>query len=158
MLFCSAAIDSCDSTPISQQIQNTQQERLNQEAVRQAGLPNIIHFREKKILKRIFEDRDKELPTITYVQDLNGHLHKFCDSVGYPISAATEYTSPGVVVWGGNGGVLTPQEDPNGLFSAAVAEGSWVMCQNPTNPEDVRAVYSEPRLIGSPFPLDNVVK
>lgn len=160
LVFCCGDTASCNIPQTSDTAQNNQQEQLDSQAVQQVGMPNIIHFREKRILKRIYEDRDKELATTTYIVDLNGKLHKFCDSVGYPIPYATEYTSPQrpAKSWETyeQGNLALPQADPNGLFSPADAEGSWVMCQNPKDPTDVAPVYAEPRLIGSPFPLNSV--
>ena len=52
---------------------------------------------------------------------------------------------------GGYRGPL-PQAEPNGMFSPAAAEGTWVMLKNP-NGTDVKPVYVESRIIVSPFPL-----
>jgi hypothetical protein len=45
-----------------------------------------------------------------------------------------------------------PQADPNGLFSPASAEGTWLMLVDPKT-GDPRVVYIEPRLVVSPIPL-----
>lgn len=134
--------------------QRHQQEALSAQGNSVVGMPSIVNFQEKRILKDIIEKRDTALVTIAYTQDMNGVLHKLCDSVGYGISAATQYTNP-QRVWmsgGGNHSQVIPQADPNGLFSPASAEGTWIMCKNP-NGSDVAAVYVEPRVIVSPFPL-----
>ena len=120
-------------------------------------MPAIVNFQEKRILKDILEKRDQSLTTITYTQDLNAGLHKLCDSVGFGIPAATQYTNPQrVAAYGdaarGYGSIALPQADPNGLFSPASAEGTWVMCKDP-NSDKVAPVYAEPRIIVSTFPL-----
>jgi hypothetical protein len=74
-------------------------------------------------------------------------------SIGYGIPYATQYTSPQKE----DGSVNThyailPQADPNGLFSPASAEGTWVLLKDP-NSNDVKPVYIEPRVIVSPFKL-----
>jgi hypothetical protein len=46
-----------------------------------------------------------------------------------------------------------PQADPNGLFSPASAEGTWVLLKDP-NGKETRPVYIEPRIIVSPFKLN----
>jgi hypothetical protein len=48
--------------------------------------------------------------------------------------------------------VAIPQADPNGLFSPASAEGTWVLCKVPGK-DDVKPVYIEDRVTVSPFPL-----
>jgi hypothetical protein len=45
-----------------------------------------------------------------------------------------------------------PQADPNGLFSPASAEGTWILMKDP-NGKEVKPVYIEPRIIVSPFKL-----
>jgi hypothetical protein len=54
--------------------------------------------------------------------------------------------------YGGNTYVL-PQADPNGLFSPASAEGTWVMCLNPKT-KKAEPQYIEPRVITTTFPMD----
>jgi hypothetical protein len=54
---------------------------------------------------------------------------------------------------GADGITTLPQADPNGLFSPAAADGTWVLCLNPRTRE-LSPLYVEPRIISSPFPLD----
>jgi hypothetical protein len=87
--------------------------------------------------------------------DMNGRLHKICDSIGYGIPYATQYTNPERVVNPYTNAITTlPQADPNGLYSPASAEGTWVLCSNPNKSGDVAPVYIEPRIIVSTYPLD----
>lgn len=140
----------------SDQVQRQQQEMLSQQGNAAAGMPAIVNFREKKLYKMILEMRDKELPTVTYTQDMNGKMHKLCDSIGYGIPYATQFTNPMRVARSSEtperGNVVLPQADPNGLFSPANAEGTWVLCANPST-HSASPVYVEPRIIVSPFPL-----
>ena len=145
--------------PSSDEQQRRQQEVLLQEATHQTGMPDIKNFRERKILKDILELRDQEgLTTYTYVfNELNSRLIFIGESVGYGIPYATQYTSPQKVeqvhyAGGGYGRVVLPQADPNGLFSPAAAEGTWILLKDP-NGKSVKPVYIEPRVIVSPFPL-----
>ena len=151
----SVALSACGGGKASSdQVQRQQQEAMSKQGNALVGMPAIVNFQEKRILKDIAEKRDTAIVTFAYTQDMNGVLHKLCDSVGYGISAATQFTNPSRV-WMSNGGShsqVLPQADPNGLFSPASAEGTWVMCKNP-NGGEVAAVYVEPRLIVSPFPL-----
>lgn len=148
----------CDEAPSSDQIQHQQQEQMLQEATSQTGMPAIKNFRERKLLKDILELRDQDgLVTYTYTfAENSGQLKFFCNSVGYGIPYATEYTNPQQIQWRSNGtnyGVgVTSQADPNGLFSPSSAEGTWVMCKDP-NGDKIAPVYIEPRVIVSPFKL-----
>lgn len=138
--------------PSSDQVQEGQQEAILKEATAAVGMPNIKNFRERRLMKDILELRDQDgLSTYTYVfNEMTGELRFFCDSVGYAIPYATQFTNPEKQTVNGN---TIPQADPNGLFSPASAEGSWVMCKDP-NGDDVRPVYVEPRLVTSPFRLE----
>jgi hypothetical protein len=144
--------------PSADSIQRQQQEQLSQQSNASVGMPAIINFQEKRILKDIYERRDKAIVTITYTQDMNGNLHKLCDSIGYGIPASTQFTNPQKIDWRcstGNGGCASgtiPQADPNGLYSPASSEGTWIMCKDPAGTK-VEPVYSEPRIIVSTFAL-----
>lgn len=145
----------------SDEVQREQQERILMEGSSQVGMPAIKNFREKKLLKDIYELRDQDgLTTYTYVfNELNGQLVFLGESIGYGIPYATEFTNPQKVTNGGltsgtsAGNVAIAQADPNGLFSPASAEGTWVLLKDPHG-SDVRPVYIEPRIIVSPFRLD----
>lgn len=146
----------CDDDASSDTIQRQQQERVLSEGTSQTGMPAIKNFRERKLLKDIFELRDQTgLVTYTYLyNEMTGKLVFFCDSIGYGIPYATQYTNPMKTIEGKTQGEFTaiPQADPNGLFSPSSAEGTWVMCKDPSG-KDVRPVYVEPRVVVSPFEL-----
>ena len=105
------------------------------------------------MMKDILELRDQNTPTTTYIVDLNGNRHKLCDSIGFGLPYATQYTNPQRISGDGHGYVTLPQADPNGLYSPASAEGTWVLCVNPKT-KKAAPLYIEPRIIVSPFPLD----
>ncbi len=119
-------------------------------------MPAIKNFRERKLAKDILELRDQTgLTTYTYLwNELTGKLVFLCDSVGYPLPYAVQFTNPQKVEHSrhGTGYAILPQADPNGLFSPASAEGTWVMCKDP-NGKDVRPLYTEPKVIVSQFKL-----
>ena len=138
--------------PSSDSIQREQQERILAEGTSQVGMPAIRNFRERKMLKDIIELRDQEgLVTYTYLfNEMQGKVGDFfCNSIGYGIPYATQFTSPEKP--SGHGYAL-PQADPNGLFSPASADGTWILCKDP-NGSEVRPVFVEPRIIVSPFRL-----
>jgi hypothetical protein len=155
-LIAALALAACDEPkPSSDDIQQHQQEKILQEGTSQVGMPAIKNFREKKLMKDILELRDQDgLITYTYVwSDMKGQWVFFCNSIGYALPAATQFTNPQKAISQYQHGMIgLPQADPNGLFSPASAEGTWVLCQNPKG-TDVKPVYLEPRIIVSPFPL-----
>lgn len=153
MVFISGCIEekiSYDS------IQRQQQEKILAEGTAQTGMPSIKNFRERKLLKDIFELRDQSgLVTYTYLwNEMQGKKVFFCNSIGYGIPYATQYTNPQKIADRGHqyGYAILPQADPNGLFSPASADGTWIMCKNPQG-DDVKPVFVEPRIIVSPFKL-----
>lgn len=157
LLFCVACNDP---SPSSDEIQRQQQEKILQEGTAQIGMPAIKNFRERKILKDIIELRDQTgLSTYTYIwSDFKSDYVFFCNSIGYGIPYATQFTNPEKIEHVYSGGtriaITLPQADPGGLFSPGSAEGTWVMCKNP-NGKDVSPVYIEPRIIVSTFELKN---
>lgn len=158
--------DIPERTKSADEIQKKQQETMLKEATAQTGMPAIKNFRERKILKDILELRDQEgLVTYTYLfNELNGKLIFLGQTIGYGIPYATQYTNPQKFDFGwlDNGysmrenryisGVI-PQADPNGLYSPASAEGTWVLMKDP-NSSKVVPIYVEPRIIVSPFKLN----
>lgn len=138
-----------------------QQEKMAKEGERQTGLPAITNFTEKRMVKWLYELRDQpNYRTYTYITTMNGQLIKICDSVGYGISASIQYSNPEKVVdyesFVGDYvdthiGTL-PQAEPNGLFMPQGLAATYVMCVVPDK-DEVQAVYLEPDIIVSPFPL-----
>ena len=130
------------------QLQHDQQEVLLQAATA-TGMPAIVNFTERKMLKRILEIRDQAINTTTYIVDMNGHPHKICDSVGYGFPYSTQFTNPSQ---NPSKDVVISQAEPNGLFSSPTSEGTWISCVDPVS-KNMQVVYVEPRVIVSPFPL-----
>src|SRR5260221_7140453 len=145
--------DECNSSDTKQR---DAQEKILLEANAQTGMPAIKNFRERKLMKDILELRDQDgLVTYTYTfSEMTNKLSFFCDSIGYGLPYATQYTNPQKIEKEYNSGfAILPQADPNGLFSPSAAEGTWIMCKDPNGP-DVRPIYVEPRVIVSPFKLN----
>ena len=153
ILGLSCLLTACDDNPTSTQIERRKQEELSKQGVESVGFPAITNFAEKRMMKDILELRDQNTPTTTYIVDLNGNRHKLCDSIGFGLPYATQYTNPQRISGDGHGYVTLPQADPNGLYSPASAEGTWVLCVNPKT-KKAAPLYIEPRIIVSPFPLD----
>jgi hypothetical protein len=158
ILLAAFSADSCDLNTSSDRTQSEQQEHILLEGTNAVGMPAIHNFRERRLLKDILEMRDQNgLTTFTYLfSEVSGKLTFFCDSIGYGIPYATQFTNPQKLEYrSSNGYYPLPQADPNGLFSPAAADGTWVMCKNPGGPE-TRPVYVEPKIIVSPFRIPNV--
>jgi len=151
------ALAGCDDRPpTSAQKEQEKQEQLSNQAIEAVGMPGVTNFAEKRMMKSIIELRDKQIPTYTYILDLQGHTHFICNSVGYGLPYATQFTNPQMPQRVANNGEYTvyvlPQADPNGLYSPASADGTWVLCMNPET-KNVQPVYIEPHVIVSPFKI-----
>ena len=138
--------------------QCAQQEVLLAEATAQTGMPAIKNFRERKIMKDILELRDQNgLITYTYLFcPMTGKLVFLAPTVGYGIPYATQYTNPQKELhyYGqyGGGNVVLPQADPNGMFSPASAEGTWILIYDESGGKTLPA-YIEERIIVWPFKI-----
>lgn len=150
-----AGCDECKSTVV--QVERNNQERGQAEGSAAVGMPDITQFSERRMMKLIIEQRDRMVPTYVYMtNDHTGRLVFVGRALGYGLPYATRVTSPqkldATYNVRGDGVQVVPQCDPNGLFSPASCDGTWLMMVNPkTKQADV--VYIEPRITVSPFPL-----
>jgi len=129
------------------------------EATRQIGLPAIVNFQEKKLMKQIYELRDQEkLICHAYLfNSLKGEVGQYLGQcVGYGLPYSTQFSNPQKYsdVFHGNGGSygkFMPQAEPNGLFMPEGLSATWLlMLDEKGNPHPV---YIEPEIIVSPFKL-----
>jgi hypothetical protein len=159
MLLFLTACGPMSDTRTADQKQAANQETILQEGNAQTGMPNIKNFRERKLLKDILEMRDQN-GLVTYTYLFSEQTAKICflgNTVGYGIPYATQYTSPqrpakyNEAQMAGN--LALPQADPNGLFSPAAAEGTWILMKDPRGGE-VRPAYIEPRIMTFTFRLE----
>lgn len=145
----------CEAQPSSDSIQSNQQERLLIEATAQVGMPSIINFRERKIMKDILELRDQDgLVTYTYVfNEIKGEFVFLGQTIGYPIPYSTQFTNPERQVDNYyHDSPTLPQADPNGLFSPSSAEATWCLMKDPHS-DKILPVYVEARVLCLPFRL-----
>ncbi len=136
ILSAGLSLVGCPREEVSSDVrQRQQQEKILSEGTSQVGMPGIKNFRERKIVKTLFELRDQEgLTTYTYV--FSPMLGKFIlvgKSLGFGIPAATQFTNPEKIAAENlnQGYAILPQADPNGLFSPASADATWVLMLNP---------------------------
>ena len=154
VLSCCAFNDKgCDDSPPSDVAQRNAQEKLSQEGNAQVGMPGITNFTEKKVMRRLYEMRDKNVATFTYMVDMQGRLHHVCDSMGYGLPYGVQFSNP-EKPQSINTYTLMPQSEPNGLFMPPGAEGTWVICASTKG--EFTPMYIEPRVIVSPFRLNAV--
>lgn len=146
---------ACDHEQSGTSIERQKQAEMTKRGVESVGFPAIVNFAEKRMMKDIIELRDKMQPTYTYILDMNGKPHKVCDSLGYGLPYATQYTNPQMPqqTYSGGGTYVLPQADPNGLYSPASADGTWVMCLNPKT-KKAEPQYIEPHVLVTTFPLE----
>jgi len=152
-LLSVAVLAGCQDDDSSSAKERRAQEQMSLQAVEAVGMPAITNFAEKRMMKDILEIRDQAVATTTYTVDMNGKFHKVCNSVGYGLPYATQYTNPQMPQRPFNGNTyVLPQADPNGLYSPASADGTWVQCVDPKS-NKAKVVYIEPRVVVSPIPL-----
>ena len=144
---------ACDP-PTADQIQSQKQAESLKEAVAQVGMPEIVNFQEKRMMKNIYELRDQTIATHSYIiNQMSGCLVYLGASVGYGIPYATQYTAahkPYSEQQSYSRG--DDQAEPNGLYMPNEAHGTWVMLKDTTS-DNVKPVYIEPDVIVSPFRL-----
>lgn len=151
---CAFDTDSCSNESQSDRNQRIAQEQLSNEGNAQVGMPGMANFTEKKVMKRLYEMRDKNITTFTYMVDMQGKLHHVCDSMGYGLPYGVQFSNPEKANQMNSGGPNIPQAEPNGLFMPPGAEGTWVICASTKG--EFTPMYVEPRVIVSPFRLSAV--
>ena len=147
---------SCDlngETSRTEQEQTEQQGKLVSEAQKQCGLPALVNFQERKMMKKVIEQRDKaDLVCYAYLfSNQTGRLIYIGKCMGYGLPYSTQYTNPQRVDLLTGGIVAIPQPDPNGLYMPSDAHGTWLLMIKPDG--DTTPVYVEPDVIVSPFKL-----
>ena len=148
---------SCDQgEPSADTVQRKQTERAMGEAQRQIGMPNIVNFQQRKLMKMIYELCDKEdLICYAYTKsEYSGKLTFIGKCIGYGIPFSAQFTNPEKIAYmRHNIGVATlPQADPNGLFMPTSSSATWLMMIDPKTKKP-RPVYIEPEIVVSPFEL-----
>lgn len=141
------ALTAC-TNPTSDEVQQSQQEQLLQQSNQQTGMPDVHNFFERKMMKSILEKRDKpDLTTYVYTESLDGHYIYIGRAIGYGLPYSTQYTNPQKIERQSQGGyAILPQADPNGLFSPASSEATWILYVDETTNES-KIMYMEPRTV-----------
>lgn len=144
------------STDAKQAVQTEQiQDRLNSKF----GLPNISNGQEKRLLKELYELRDRaDLSTFTYTfSEMTGELTFLGKSIGFGIPGGVQYSNPERIDLVRSTAPYTPvvitQPEPNGLFMPDSVSATWVYLISPSG--DISPTYVEPTITVSLFPIVN---
>ena len=159
LLFAGCIEDKNKSDSIVQ----AQQEKSMREMVSQTGLPAIKNFQEKKMMKMLYELRDREdlVCHVYLMNQMTGEVGQYLGKcIGYGLPASTQYSNPDKVLkygdtmqtYYGSSPSTIPQAEPNGLFMPEGLSATWLMMIDPDTNEP-RPVYVEPLIIVSPFKL-----
>lgn len=134
-------------------------EELMADASRQVSFPAIRNWTEKRLVKYLYELRDRQdLILYAYNYSVYTGMYTFVGKcVGYGIPYSTQYSNPVKIKDDPNGtmdagSVLIPQPEPNGLYIPEGLDATWIMMIDPETGEP-GAIYMEPDLTVSPFPL-----
>lgn len=155
IIFALFIFTGCKENKSADRKQSEKTEQLMQEVDRQVGMPNIINFQQKKLMKMVYELCDKEdLITYAYIKsDYQGKLFFIGKCIGFGIPFSAQYTNPERITRHYGGYATLPQPDPNGLFMPTSSSATWLMMIDPKT-QKPRPVYIEPEIVVSPFPLD----
>jgi hypothetical protein len=132
-------------------------------ADREIGMPRIVNYAQRKLLKNAYEDMDQTTLTYVYVQSLDGRFVCLGQAVGYGVSLGTQFTAPTYpqrirVGTGtdGESGVSEiyeqAQPEPNGLFMPESGAATIVNLIDHTTGK-ARTSLIEPNVVTSPNKL-----
>ena len=145
----------CYEEDQSDVLQSQQTEQALAEAQRQIGMPVVKTFQQRKLMKMVYEQCDREdLICYAYIKsDYNGSLTYIGKCMGYGIPFSAQYTNPMKHKGYTNEGYTIPQADPNGLFMPTSSSATWLLMIDPKTKKP-RPVYIEPEIVVSPFRLN----
>ena len=126
-------------------------------ADRETGMPRMVNFAQRKLLKNAYEDMDQTTLTYVYTQALDGKFVCLGQAIGYGVSLGTQFTAskyPQYIDMGihPNTTEMMDQPEPNGLYSPTNGDATIVDLINPKTGEAHTALM-EPRIVTVPFEL-----
>lgn len=128
-------------------------------ADREVGMPRMVNYAQRKLLKNAYEDMDQTTLTYVYTQGIDGKFVCIGQAIGYGVSLGTQFTAPSYPQYVqmpqniSNVVEMMEQPEPNGLYSPSSGEATIVDLINPKNGEAHTAIM-EPRVLTVPFELD----
>jgi len=148
---------NADTNPAAErQAEATRQSMDN--ADRQTGMPRIVNYAQKKLLKNAYEDMDQTVLTYAYTQGLDGKFVCIGQSLGYGVSLGTSYTAPKYPQYiymagqGTSGTYDQEQPEPNGLYMPSSGDATIVDLVDPKTGHAHTAVM-EVKVVTVPFEL-----
>ena len=138
----------CSGGATNQEREQTEVLMVN--AMNEVGIPNISNFYEKKMAKEIFELRD-DSSLVCYAYnyvEYTGLYRLIGKCMGYGLPYSTQYTQPETPTWYGAsaGWEVTPQADPNGLYTPTGLSATWLMMIDEVSGERY-VMYCEPTIV-----------
>lgn len=150
IVMACGVMTACHNNPSAEDTQKQQTNQALDQMNKQLGMPAVKNFQEKKMLKHIYELRDKS-NLICYwytVNQMDGKLVYQGKCIGYGLPYSTEYTNPEKTTYSGETGLATlPQADPNGLYAPSSADATWIDAVDDNGNEHIQ--YVEPNIIVS---------
>jgi hypothetical protein len=154
MLIALSIFVGCSVEHSADEKMQIRQEQQLQNAQAEIGLPAIVNYQEKKLVKMIYELRDQEnVVCHAYLMNaMTGEIGQYLGRcMGYGIPYSTQFSNPEKLIRNTIESYGTmPQAEPNGLFSPVGLSATWLMMIDPETNEP-RPVYIEPEIIVSPF-------
>jgi hypothetical protein len=150
ILLAAAAlfVAACGQSSITNDRVQTDRQLLQYQSVQPVPFYNWSQDRATFI--QIYNAKNEARQTWTVFFSAAGVPQDMCPSVGYPIPANTQLTSPDQLAGGGSSGYGTvSQMEPNGLYSTTGANGTYVLCLRPSG--KAAAVYSESWVTAYPY-------
>ena len=146
--------DGAQKDPAAARQSQATQSAMNA-ADREIGMPRMVNYAQRKLLKNAYEDMDQTTLTYVYSQGIDGRFVCLGQALGYGVSLGTEFTAPHVPEYhsdGAGGSLLLDQADPNMLYMPTSGAATIVDLINPANGEAHTAVV-EPNVVTVPFKL-----
>ena len=149
-----AALSGCvEREATADERQTAEQMQSLNAADREIGMPRIVNFAQRKMLKNSYEDMDQTTLTYVYTQAIDGRFVCLGQALGYGVMGGTQFTAP-TAMTNPYAGVYVdrPQAEPNGLFTPSSGAATIVNLINSATGE-ARTALVEPDVVTVPFKL-----
>jgi len=144
--------DSCDNANNKEAQAVDHQQTLY---VRNQPAPFFDFSLERDLMIQLYQLRNNSLATYSVVQsEYTGKVLWSCPSIGFPIPGGTQLTNPSAPSVAHNALAVLPQAEPNGLYTPATSEGTYVMCVDEKG--HVTPVYEEKHVTAFVRPMKEV--
>ena len=149
-----------DSDPASERQASATRASMNA-ADRQIGMPRIVNYSQRKLLKNAYEDMDQTILTWVYAQGLDGRFVCMGQALGYGVSLGTSFTAPEYPQYiqmpqTQNVTEMIAQPEPNGLYAPPSGDATIVDLVDPATGQAHTAMI-EQKVVTIPFPLPALV-